>query len=169
MSYLSVYPIISQSLGLSLSHSLYISLPVSAAMRVDAAHTDCSQHNDSPLLTQTHTDTSAHKHTLIPWISLCYTAVNTVSDYRCINYYSSRIASGDPRRPLLSFVTMPMAVPVTMVTCPPNTLAHQSCWHEDKTQGLVWLARAGPQDHLWSNQTHNQIPEAIGFIELLIF
>lgn len=35
----------------SLFHSLYFSLTFSAAMRVDAAHTDCSQYNDSPLLT----------------------------------------------------------------------------------------------------------------------
>lgn len=52
-----------------LSHSLYISLTLSAAMRLDAAHTDCSQYNDSPLLTQTHTGMSTLKHTLIPSIN----------------------------------------------------------------------------------------------------
>lgn len=41
----------------SLFYSLYISLTLSAAMRVDAAHTECSQYNDSPLLTQTQTHT----------------------------------------------------------------------------------------------------------------
>lgn len=60
---------IQRSLFLSLSVSLIHSLIFSAAMRVDAAHTDCSQHSDSPLLIQTHTDTSTNKRMLIPSIS----------------------------------------------------------------------------------------------------
>lgn len=51
--------IISQTPALSLS--LIHSFALSAAMRVDAAHTDSSQHSDSPLLIQTHAGTSAHK------------------------------------------------------------------------------------------------------------
>lgn len=61
-----------------------------------------------------------------------------MSSYRCINYCSSWITSGDPRstRPPLRF-TMSMAMPVSMVTCPPNTLAHQCCPHEGKLCSLV--------------------------------
>ncbi len=120
--------------------------------------------------TQAHTDTHQFLESTAA-LRLCYTAVNTVSGCRCINYYSSQTTSGDPRStgPLLSFITMPMAVPVTMVTCPPNTLTHQNCPHEDKMQGLVWLARAGLQNNLWSNQTHNQIREALALLNYWYF
>lgn len=71
-----------------------------------------------------------------------------MSSYRCINYCSSWIISGDPRstRPPLRFVTMPMAVPVSMVTCPLNTLAHQCCSHEGKSCSLV--SRSRTQTHM---------------------
>lgn len=131
--------IISQSLGLSLIHSTSPFLIWTVANKM--------------------THLCSHRHTPIPWtncLSLLYSSENC---YRCINFYLSRIPSGDPRStgPLLSFITMPMAVPATMVTCPPNTITHHSRLHEDKMQDLVWLTRAGLQNNLWSNETHNQI------------
>lgn len=43
----------------------------------------------------------------------------------------------------------------------PSKHTRHSCSHEDKMVGLVWLVRAGLQNKLWSNQTHNQIHAAL--------
>lgn len=94
----------------------------------------------------TETCKNTHTHTKIkksgnPLPGQNQTAENAASSYRCMNYSSSWITSGDPlsARPLLSFVTMPVAVTVTMVTCPPNIRTHHHCSHSRKLHILVWL------------------------------
>lgn len=84
-------------------------------MRVDAARTDCSQHNDSPLLIQTPAHTNTHYYP--ESVALCYTAVNTVSSYRCINYYLSWITSGILGAPGHCWASSPCQLPCRSPWC----------------------------------------------------
>lgn len=119
----------------SLFYSLYISLTLSAAMRVDAAHAECSQYNDSPLLTQTQANNYSFNRLPVsiiqPWIQCPVTGASIIA------HPGSHRGDQRSTRSPLSFVTMPMVVSVSMVTCPLNTLTHQCCSHESKLYSLV--------------------------------